>query len=190
MTHNILRVDASARYQGSISRDLGDDFIAQKPDATVTTRDLAQGIPQINETWVSATFTPPEARTIAQKATLALSDELVAELINADEIVLTTPIYNFAAPASFKAWVDQIARAGVTFKYTDTGPVGLLADKPVTIIVSSGGVPLGSPVDFFSAHVRQIFNFIGITNVTFVGAAGGSEAAIDTAKTELTALAA
>ncbi|AML50512.1 FMN-dependent NADH-azoreductase [Falsihalocynthiibacter arcticus] len=190
MTHNILRIDASARYQGSISRDLGDDFIDQKPNATVTTRDLAQGIPQINETWVGATFTPPEARTTAQKATLALSDELVAELIAADEIVLTTPLYNFSAPAAFKAWVDQIARAGVTFKYTETGPVGLLDDKPVTIIVSSGGVALGSPVDFFSAHARQVFNFIGITNVTLVGASGGTEAAITTAKTELTKIAA
>lgn len=190
MTHHILRIDASARYQGSVSRQLGDEFLAHKPNATVTPRDLAQGIPQLDETWVGATFTPADVRTDTQKNSLKFSDELVAEVIEADEILLTLPIYNFGAPASFKAWVDQIARAGVTFQYTENGPVGLVADKPVTVIVASGGVPLNSPMDFLSAHVRQIFNFIGITNVTFIGAAGGSEDAVTSAKDELIKIAA
>jgi FMN-dependent NADH-azoreductase len=190
MTKTILRIDASARYTDSVSRALGDDFIAARPDAKVITRDLAKATPQVTEEWVGATFTPPEARTEAQRKVLEFSDELVAELAAADEILLTTPLYNFSAPASFKAWVDLIARAGVTFKYTETGPIGLLDNKPVTIIVSSGGVALGSPVDFFSAHARQVFSFVGITDVTFVGAQGGSEDAIAGAKAELVKLAA
>lgn len=190
MTHTILRIDASARQQGSVSRQLGDEFLSLKPNANVKTRDLAQGIPQLDETWVGATFTPVDLRTETQIGALKFSDKLVAELIEADEILLTLPIYNFGAPASFKAWVDQIARAGVTFKYTETGPVGLVADKPVTVIVASGGVALDSPMDFLSAPVRQIFNFIGITNVTFVGAAGGSEHALTSAKDELIKIAA
>ncbi|WP_380056698.1 FMN-dependent NADH-azoreductase [Falsihalocynthiibacter sp. SS001] len=190
MSYSILRIDASSRYQGSVSRDLGDDFIARKPDATVVTRDLAQGIPHINETWVGATFTPADSRTDAQNATLAFSDELVAELADADEVVVTTSIYNFAAPAALKAWIDQVARVGVTFKYTETGPVGLLQDKPVTVIVASGGTAKGSEVDFLSDYIRFMFGFMGIKNVSFVFATGGTSEAITAAKDELAQIAA
>lgn len=107
MTHAILRIDASARRTGSVSRDLADKIIARfGDDITVTTRDLANGLPLIDEEWVGANFTPADARSDDQKAKLALSDDLVAELKAADTIVIGLPIYNFGVPAALKAWVD------------------------------------------------------------------------------------
>ncbi|MEM1342611.1 MAG: NAD(P)H-dependent oxidoreductase, partial [Pseudomonadota bacterium] len=140
----ILRLDSSARKTGSITRALGDDVIAQFTDATVTTRDLSLGVPIIDEAWVTANFTPADQRDEAQKAALALSDEMVAELKAADVVLIGVPMYNFGAPAAFKAWVDQIARAGLTFKYTESGPVGLLEGKRAIVLTASGGVEIGS----------------------------------------------
>lgn len=187
MTH-ILRIDSSARTEGSVSRQLTDDVIARHPDATVTSRDLSGGIPHIDATWATATFTPPEARDETANASLALSDEIVAEVQAADVIVISMATYNFSVPSTLKAWVDHLARAGVTFKYTENGPVGLLDGKRVIVVSASGGTPVGSPMDFATPYLTFVLGFLGITDVSFVGAAG--EQGIDAAKTEIAALAA
>lgn len=174
MASKILRIDASARTEGSITRNLNDRvierLIAEGP-VSVVTRDLAQAIPQIDEAWVGASFTPPDDRTPAQKAALALSDALVDELRAADVLVIGLPVYNFGIPASLKAWIDQIARAGETFRYTETGPKGLLSGKRAIVTFASGGTEPGSAIDFASGYVRHILGFIGIADVSIVTAA-------------------
>ena len=170
MTPTILRIDASARRDGSISRDLTDRIIARFPDAAVTTRDLAAGLPLINDIWVGANFTPEAERSDDQRATLTLSDTLIAEVQAADTLIIGLPIYNFGVPATLKAWVDQVARAGVTFRYTENGPEGLLTGKRAIIAVASGGTEAGSEIDFATGYLRHVLGFIGITEVDFVTA--------------------
>lgn len=187
----ILRIETSARKAGSFSRQLTESIIARFPDADVTTRDLAGGLPVISEDWVGANFTPEADRSDAQRDVLALSDELIAEVKAADVLVIGLPIYNFSAPAAFKEWVDQIARAGVTFSYTENGPVGLLEGKRAIVAVASGGVPLGSDYDHATPLVRQVLGFIGITDVEFIGATGlnmNEAGALEAANTAIAAL--
>ncbi|MGH6631784.1 FMN-dependent NADH-azoreductase [Sphingopyxis sp.] len=176
MTH-ILRIDASARNEGSTTRPLADQLVnrlvEQGYGATVTRRDLNTAPPALlTESWIGANFTDEEARSDEQKAVLAGSDELIAELEAADTIVITAPIYNFAIPASLKAWVDLIARARRTFRYTEAGPEGLLTGKRAFIVFASGSVPLGSEVDFASGYLKHILGFVGITDVTIIAADG------------------
>jgi FMN-dependent NADH-azoreductase len=170
MTRSILRIDASARREGSVSRDLADRIVARFPGATVIARDLAPGLPLIDETWVGANFTPAAERSPEQHAVLALSDKLIAELQAADTLVIGLPIYNFGVPATLKAWVDQVARAGVTFRYTETGPQGLLTGKRAIVAVASGGTEAGSEIDFATGYIRHVLGFIGISDVAFVTA--------------------
>ncbi|WP_371156426.1 FMN-dependent NADH-azoreductase [Jannaschia sp. 2305UL9-9] len=166
----ILRIDSSARTKGSVTRDLTDRIVTHL-GGDVTIRDLAQDpLPQLTEDWVAANFTPAGDRTAEQVQTLALSDALIAEVEAADTLVIGLPIYNFGAPAALKAWVDLIARAGVTFKYTPDGPVGLLTGKRAIVAMASGGVPMGAPVDFATGFIKQVLAFVGITDVTFVAA--------------------
>ncbi|MCG6901673.1 MAG: NAD(P)H-dependent oxidoreductase [Rhodobacter sp.] len=173
MTHNILRIDASARRTDSVSRALTDrltDRFIAAGDANVVTRDLANALPQIDEAWIGANFTPRDDRTDAQRDALALSDTLVAELQDADTIVIGLPIYNFGVPASLKAWVDLVARAGLTFEYTAEGPRGLLSGKRVIVAVASGGTEVGSNIDFATGYVTHVLGFIGLDDVSFVSA--------------------
>ncbi len=171
MAKSILRIDASARRSGSVSRELTDKIIARLPGAHVVTRDLAETpVPQLDEAWVGANFTPAEERSAEQRAKLAFSDALVSELQEADIVVIGLPMYNFGVPAAFKAWVDHVARAGVTFQYTETGPKGLLTGKRVIVAMASGGVEAGSEFDFATGYVRHVLGFIGITEVEFVTA--------------------
>ncbi len=171
MTQNILRIDASARRTGSVSRDLVSKIIDRiGPSASVTTRDLAEGMSLIDESWVGANFTPAADRSDEQREKLALSDTLVAEINAADTLVIGLPIYNFGVPAALKAWVDQVARAGVTFQYSEYGPKGLLEGKRAIVAVASGGTEAGSDIDFATGYIRHVLGFIGITDVEFVTA--------------------
>ena len=194
MTRSILRIDASARRDGSVSRDLADRIVARFGDGvTVTTRDLATGLPLIDEAWIGANFTPADQRTEAQRAALALSDQLVAELQAADTLVIGLPIYNFGVPAALKAWVDLVARAGVTFRYTEAGPQGLLTGKRAVLVVASGGTRVGSPIDFATPWLRHVLGFMGITDVTVIAADAlmtAPEAAQAQADAQIAALAA
>lgn len=194
----ILRIDASMRRQGSVSRALADTLverlIANTPGSSVTRRDLAEHAPAyLDEAWIGATFTPVDARSDEQKATLARSDALVAELQAADTLVIATPIYNFGVPAALKAWIDQIARVGVTFKYTESGPVGLLDGKRAIIVAASGGTQAGSAIDFATPYLRHVLGFIGIHDVEIIAADQlglGAEAKIAAAAERIEALAA
>lgn len=192
MTRTILHLDASARTQGSTTRQLTAQIV-EKFGGTVIRRDLATAIPQIDEIWVAANFTPADKRTDAQKSALALSDSLIAEIEAADVLVIGVPVYNFGVPAALKAWIDQIARAGVTFHYTETGPKGLLTGKRAVLAVASGGVPVGSDADFASGYMRHVLGFIGITEVEIIAAdalMADPEAALSKAGKAIDALAA
>ena len=170
----ILRLDASANPGESSSRKLGDQLlealIADQPAAEIRNRDLNTGAEFIDPAWIAANLSTAADRDAAAKQRLAYSDELITELQWADHIVLTTPMYNFSVPATLKAWIDQVCRAGITFRYTQDGPVGLLAGKRADIVITTGGVPLDSPADFVSGYLRQVFAFIGIDDVEVYGA--------------------
>jgi FMN-dependent NADH-azoreductase len=165
----ILHIDSSARTDASVTRELSSKIVGRL-GGPVIRRDLTMPIPQIDAAWVDANFTAAEARSSAQKETLALSDALVAEIEAADTVVLGVPIYNFGIPAALKAWIDQVARAGLTFRYTENGPEGLLKGKRAIIAIASGGTPAGADVDFASGYMRHVLGFIGITDVEFVNA--------------------
>ncbi|MFT5658214.1 MAG: FMN-dependent NADH-azoreductase [Gammaproteobacteria bacterium] len=170
----ILRIDASANSTGASSKKLGDALIVKlqmaNPGVNITLRDLNEQPSFIDESWVKANLTPADERSNEQKERLAFSDTLIDELQSADRILLTTPMYNFSVPATLKAWIDMVCRAGISFQYTSEGPVGLLKNKPVDIIITTGGVPLQSPVDFVSDYLKQIFRFIGIDKVNIIAA--------------------
>lgn len=171
---NILEVAASARRDTSVSRMLSTDLIdaltARHDDVSHVRRDLADGIPFVDEAWVEANFTPDETRSAAHREALAYSDELVEELARADVLVIGVPIYNFSVPASLKAWIDMVARARKTFRYTENGPRGLLEGKKAYLVVATGGVPVGSPVDFATPYLRHALKFIGISDVEIIAA--------------------
>jgi len=173
LARNILHINASARTEGSISRTLSHTVVdtISTGDTTVVTRDIGTTpLPLLTESWVGANFTPDEARTPEQRDTLALSDTLIAEIEAADTLVLGVPIYNFGVPAAFKAWIDLIARARKTFKYTENGPVGLLENKKAYVVIASGGTPVGAEMDFATPYIRHVLGFVGISDVSIVAA--------------------
>lgn len=196
-THDIrkiLRIDSSTQTEGSISRLLGDEVIRrlrrENPAAEVRQRDLAQGVSHIDATWVAANLIRADERDAGARMRLAESDAAIAQLREADAVVVTAPIYNFSIPSTLKAWIDLVCRAGLTFRYTGAGPQGLLSDRPVYLAMASGGVPFGSAADFASSYLRQVFHFIGIDDVRLVGAEGvasGSDAAVQKALLQLDA---
>lgn len=173
----VLRVDASARAEGSVSRRLADRMLAalgkRVPDLALVRRDVAPGLPLVDAAWVDANLAEPEARTAAQRQALAKSDELVGELMAADVLVIATPIYNFGVPASLKAWIDQVARARMTFRYTEYGPEGLLAGKKAYILAASGGTEVGSAIDFATPWLKFVLGFLGITDIELIAADRG-----------------
>ncbi|WP_194954232.1 FMN-dependent NADH-azoreductase [Sphingopyxis solisilvae] len=174
MSH-ILRIDSSARSAGSTTRQLTDRLVTRLVEqgygAAVTQRDLSVTPPALlTEAWVGANFTDEAERSDAQKDALAASDELIAELEAASTIVIGVPVYNFAIPAALKAWIDLIARARRTFRYTESGPEGLLKGKKAYLVVASGGVPVGSDYDFATGYLRHVLGFVGITDVSIIEA--------------------
>lgn len=185
MTH-ILTIHSSARRNDSVSRKLTDelvDVLARKhANATVRTRDVADGLTFPTESWVSDRVLPAGDRTEQQHETLAETDVLVAELTEADIIVVGAPTYNFGVPAALKAWIDHIAQPGRTFRYTEQGPEGLLAGKKIYVVNASGGVPLGSPADFVTPYLKHVFAFLGVTDVEFIAADQLAMAADDSVK--------
>jgi FMN-dependent NADH-azoreductase len=192
MTMNILRIDASARRQGSVSRQLNDQILRRYRNegaVNVVFRDLANPLPQIDAAWIGANFAEKDARSPDQNSALNLSDDLIGELRAADVILIGLPIYNFGVPASLKAWVDLVARRGETFRYTDSGPVGLLDGKRVIVSIASGGTKAGSDIDFATGYLRHFLGFIGIKDVVFVAADRLSMNPEDTVKHALATIA-
>ncbi len=174
MTKTILKVESSAATTGSVSRQLCEELVAKIAGEgdTVITRDLNGPVSFIDQNWIGAAYTPEGQRNDVQKDGLALSDTLIAEVQAADVLVIGAPMYNFSVPAVLKAWIDQIVRVGVTFRYTEDGPEGLLKGKKAYIVAATGGVPVGSPADFATPFLKQILNFVGITEVEIVSAEG------------------
>ncbi|QBP75529.1 FMN-dependent NADH-azoreductase [Herbaspirillum huttiense] len=184
----LLHIDSSARSGGSISRQLTASFAqqwqAKNPGAKVVHRDLAaNALPHLSESMLGAYFTPADARSAEQAEVIKQSDALVDELLAADTIVIGVPMYNFAPPSTLKAWIDHVFRAGRTFSYTETGPVGLVKGKKAVIILSRGGKYSEGPMealDFQGKYLKSALGFIGITDVELVVAEGvsmGEEAA-------------
>ena len=162
----------------SKSRQLADHMVARikqaDPSASITLRDIgAEPIPYFDGATAGALFTPAEARSLEQQRIVELSDTLVAELMAADRIVFAVPVYNFNLPAQFKSYLDYLARAGVTFRYTPEGvPEGLVKGKQVFVLTSRGGKAEGTPADTMTPYLRQMLAFMGMTDVTFIAAEG------------------
>jgi FMN-dependent NADH-azoreductase len=180
--NTILHLDSSP-LPSSISRELTREFVnawkTAHPDGTVIYRDLAAGAPKpIDAAWVFASYTPEASRTPEQKAILAASEELIAELQRADEYVIGVAMHNLAIPSVLKLWIDQVVRAGRTFTYGEKGPKGLLQGKRATILSASGGVyDAGTPAaaaNFMDPYLKTVLGFIGVTDATFVTAGGAS----------------
>lgn len=153
--------------------------LAKNYEYSQVSRDLTKALPLIDQDWIGAAFTPEQDRNTKQKDTLRLSDILIEEINKADHIVLSVPMYNFSLPANVKSWFDHIARVGKTFKYTEQGPEGLVNNKPVSILVATGGTPLGSEADFLTPYLKQLFAFIGIIDVHVFVASDNYIEAID-----------
>jgi FMN-dependent NADH-azoreductase len=186
---NVLRVDASMRRSGSVTRELADDLIAvleaRDGGIALVNRDLTEGLPFIDESWIGANVTDPAERSDSQKERLALSDTLADELKAADVVVIASPIYNFNVPAAMKAWIDLIARARETFRYTENGPVGLLEGKKAYVVSASGGTEVGGEIDFAVRYLKHVLGFVGIHDVTVVAAERlmfGAEESVSAAK--------
>lgn len=174
---NVLVIESSARQQGSISRQLTEQFIANwraaHPADQIKVRDLAvDQVPHLDANLLGGWMTPAEQQSEAEQAALALSNLLTDELLAADVLVLAAPMYNFAIPSTLKAWLDHVLRAGVTFKYTATGPQGLLSGKRAFVLTARGGIYAGSAQDHQEPYLRQALAFVGIHDVSFIHAEG------------------
>lgn len=194
---NILALKTSILGENSVSSLLVDEFIAQwqakDSDTQVVTRDLGESpIPHLDVATLGAWMTDADQRTPEQQEKAALSEQLIAEVNDADLIVVGVPMYNLNVPSNLKSWVDQIARAGVTFRYTPEGPVGLIKDKRVLLLLSRGGQYKGTSFDTQLPYLNNLFAFLGLEDITAIHAEGINmgedikEQAIADAKKELT----
>jgi len=172
----VLRIDSSARFEASNSRTLT-QYLVEQLDGPVEERDLAREIlPVISAADLIDLHASADNERESLQQHLALSNTLISELMAADELVIGLPIYNFGVPSVLKQWIDYICRAGITFKYGENGPVGLTGIKRAFIVTSSGGVSIGSKMDFASGHVEQICRFIGAEEVIHIDASGSKGA--------------
>jgi FMN-dependent NADH-azoreductase len=179
----LLHIDSSP-LESSVSRELGREFVktwtAKNPNGKVIYRDLAASAPTgINAAWIQSVYTPEASRTPEQVSALALSDELIAELEQANEYVFGIAMHNFSIPSVLKLWIDQIARVGRTFAYGEYGPKGLLEGKKATLLTATGGMYVAdSPLaayDFAEPYFKTVLGFLGVTDVAFVTAGGTSK---------------
>ena len=173
----LLRIDASMFSERGQSSRLAEEFVAQwraaMPGTRVVMRDIgADPVPHLTAERFAALTAKPEARTPEQHAIAGFSDNLVGELRQADVIVLGLPLYNLGIPSTLKAYFDHIARAGVTFRYTDKGPEGLITGKKVYVFAARGGIYANTPLDTQTSYVRHVLGFIGLTDVEFIYAEG------------------
>jgi FMN-dependent NADH-azoreductase len=205
---SLLQINASINNGNGESSRLANQFVAafhkSRPKATIVVRDVAAAdpVPHLNAERFGAFITKPEARSAAQHAVVAYSDTLINELKQADVIVLGLPMYNFGVPSQLKAYFDHIARLGVTFEYTEKGPVGKLTGKKVYVFAARGGVYArdgvneGTPVETQTNYVRDFLRFLGISDVEFIYAEGlhmspqSKQAALAKAEAEIARLAA
>jgi FMN-dependent NADH-azoreductase len=173
----LLQINASIFSNHGQSTRLADEFVAawraSNPDAKVIVRNLAEEtVPHLDAERFGAFLAKPGERSVEQQAVVEYSDALIDELKRADVLVLGLPMYNFGVPSTLKAYIDHIARAGATFKYTEKGPVGLLTGKKAYVFATRGGLYAGTPLDTQTAYVRDMLRFLGIDDVEFIYAEG------------------
>lgn len=173
----LLQINSSLFGESGNSSQLSQEFVAswreQNPAGDIIVRDFAkEDVPHLNAERVQALFTPVDKRTAEQQTIVDYSDTLIAEIQAADAIVIGVPLYNFGVPSTLKAYFDHIARAGVTFRYTETGPIGLLTDKPVYVIATRGGIHKDQPTDSQTQFLTTLLNFLGLKNIHFIYAEG------------------
>ncbi len=173
----ILQINASARSEGGNSTRLANAITAHlkshHPEAEVEVRDLARNpLPFLDEAGVTALFTPADQRTPEQIARIALDEAMIARVQAADVLVLGVPMYNFGVSVQLKSFIDSIARAGITFRYTESGPEGLIKGKRVYVACARGGVYRDTPADSQTPYLRQVLGFLGMTDVEFIYAEG------------------
>jgi FMN-dependent NADH-azoreductase len=174
----LLQINASINDDNGQSSQLANQFVAafrtRFPHAKIVLRNVAAAdpVPHLNAERFGAFITKAEERSAEQHGVVAYSDKLIDELKQADVIVLGLPMYNFGVPSQLKAYFDHVARAGVTFKYTDKGPVGQLTGKKVYVFAARGGLYAGTPLDTQTSYVRDFLRFIGMADVEFVYAEG------------------
>lgn len=196
----VLIIESSARQQDSVSRQLTRDFIQQwqaaHPADQITVRDLAVNpVPHLDANLLGGWMKPEEQRSAAELEALARSNELTDEVLAADVLVMAAPMYNFTIPSTLKAWLDHVLRASITFKYTPTGPQGLLTGKRVIVLTARGGIHAGASSDHQEPYLRQVMAFIGIHDVDFIHAEGLNmsgefhEKGVNQAKAKLAAVA-
>jgi FMN-dependent NADH-azoreductase len=180
----LLKVDSSPMGGHSISRKLTNQFVETwvkaHPGGKVISRDLTTTtLSPVNGYWIAAIHTPPEARTTEQKQVLAVSDNLIGELQQADEYVFGVPMHNFSIPSALKLWIDQVVRAGKTFSYGPTGVKPLLSGKKVTFLVASGAAygrdSAMASFNFVGPYLLTVFGFIGVTDAKVIAAEGTAQ---------------
>ncbi|KGF68288.1 FMN-dependent NADH-azoreductase [Hoeflea sp. BAL378] len=185
----LLIVETSPRGDASVSRNMTRRYLAEwqalNPHHRIVTRDLAeQALPHVTRPWLEAYFTSPDAQTPEMKAQLALSDRLVRELLQCDELVIATPVYNFNIPAALKAWIDHIVRKGLTLGHDGRG---LVTGKKATLLIASGGeYGEGSPIrdrDIATQYLGMILKVLGFADVTVI--AGGGAKKVDLGETSM-----
>ena len=182
----ILQINTAARSEGANSSKLADAISrrlkAKHPEAVLEVRDLAANPrPVLDEAALGALFTPADQRTPEQAARVALDDALIAQTQSADVVILGVPMYNFGVPVQLKTWIDAIARAGVTFRYTENGPEGLIKGKKVYLALARGGIYRDTPNDSQVPYLKTVLGFLGMTDIECVYAEGlamGEEAAV------------
>jgi FMN-dependent NADH-azoreductase len=174
----LLQINASINTGNGQSSQLANQFVAafheRRPEAKIVVRDVAaaEPVPHLTAERFGAFITTSEQRSAAQHAVVAYSDVLIDELKQADVIVIGLPMYNFGVPSQLKAYFDHIARAGVTFKYSEKGPEGLLTGKKVYVFAARGGLYAGTPMDTQTSYVRDFLRFLGMDDVEFIYAEG------------------
>nr|WP_314875996.1 FMN-dependent NADH-azoreductase [uncultured Pseudomonas sp.] len=196
----VLIIESSARQQDSVSRQLTRDFIQQwqaaHPADQISVRDVAANpLPHLDADLLGGWMKPDEQRSPLEQAAFERSNLLTEELLAADVLVMAAPMYNFTIPSTLKAWLDHVLRAGITFKYTPTGPQGLLQGKRAIVLTARGGIHAGAGSDHQEPYLRQAMAFIGIHEVEFIHAEGLNmsgdfhEKGLNQAKARLAALA-
>ncbi|MBD5769635.1 FMN-dependent NADH-azoreductase [Marinomonas colpomeniae] len=169
----VWHIDSSSRDEQSHSRRITQQFIenlSKKTTVESNPLNVAAGLPFLTDIMIGSYFTPDEQRTTEQKSAISVSNDIVKSAKNADVWVIGVPIYNFSMPASFKAFIDLLCRSKETFTYTETGPIGLLENKKVFVVVTSGGTEIGSDIDFLTPWLKHCLSFIGVQNVHFIHA--------------------
>lgn len=169
----LLHISSSLFGAKGNSRQLADHFIQQwqqqHPQGVVVERDLAaQPVPHLDGETLMANVTATDQRTEAQQKQAALADNLIEELMSSDLLVLSVPMYNFGIPSTLKAWIDNVARAGTTFRYTANGPEGLVKNTRAIVLAARGGAYQGTPADTQTPYLKTLLGFLGITDVEFV----------------------